>query len=178
MAKTARNLMTGLAATVTLFTAGQASATENEPMALVLHVDNYARVPPSYLERAEKVTTAIYAAAGISVTWVNGETDLRMPSDGARHLRVLLLGEEMTNRKARVGHVPDNVLGQAAAGATRAYIFTFRVRDVAIRNHRMFDAALGRVIAHEIGHLLLPPNSHSSGSIMSETMDGWTPRAT
>jgi hypothetical protein len=171
MAKTARNFMTGLAATVTLFTAGRAPAAQDEQMALVIHVDNYARVPPSDLERAETVTTSIYAAAGISVTWVHGETDFTLPSDGARHLRVLLLGSEMTNRKVSLGHVPDNVLGQAAHGSTRAHIFALRVRDVALRNHQMFYAALGRVMAHEVGHLLLPANCHSSTGIMRESLD-------
>jgi hypothetical protein len=170
MAKTALNFLTGLAFTITLFTAGPALAAEDGQMALVLHVDNYARIPPDYLTRAEAVATNIYAAAGIAVTWSNDDPNTVLPIDDARHLRVLLLCADMTNTKTRKDHVPDNVLGQAAHGSTRAYIFTYRVRAVAFKKQQPFEAVLGHVIAHEVGHLLLPPFSHSTSGIMRENL--------
>jgi len=161
----------GLAFTITLFTAGPALATESELMALVLHVDNYARVPPVQLARAEATVSAIYRTAGVSLTWVNDDVRPLMPDDGRRHLRVLLLKPDMSDTKADKDRVPDNVLGQAAFGSTRAYIFTQRVRNLALKNSRVFDTLLGEVVAHEVGHLLLPPNSHSKKGIMREHLD-------
>ncbi len=175
MAKTARTFMTGLAFTVTLFTAGQAPASEDDRMALVLHVDNYARLSPFTLARAKEVATRIYASSGVRIVWVNGDVDDEVGDTSARHLRVLLLCSDMAAAKIATDRVPDNVLGQAASGAARTYIFTQRVRDTASRNGSYFDAALGRIIAHEVGHLLLPANSHSPTGIMRASLE-WTPR--
>ena len=176
MANQAHNFMTGLAFTVTLFAAGQAPAAQDDTMALVLHVDNYARIPSAHLARAEEVVTRIYAAAGVRTVWVNGDDDAAEREPGARHLRVLLLCADMTGRKTTRNRVPDNVLGQAANGSGRAYIFTIRVRDVAIKHGHDFDVVLGRVMAHEVGHLLLPAHSHSASGIMRENMDIWSRR--
>lgn len=172
MAKTAHSILAVLSFTVTLFTAGHALAAGDESMALVLHVDNYARVPPVSLVRAEALVSEIYQAAGVALSWVHDDPNPIMPADGGRHLRVLLLKPNMTDSKANKDQVPDNVLGQAAFGSTRAYIFTQRVRDQALKNSRSFDWLLGQVVAHEVGHLLLPPNSHSKSGIMREHLDG------
>jgi len=174
MATTAHNILARLAFTVTLFTAGHALAAEGDQMALVLHVDNYARIPPAQLARAEAVVTAIYKDAGIQVTWINDEANLALPLDeGARHLRVLLLCPKMTGAKATSEQVAENVLGQAGPGGTRAYIFTYRVRNIALKHAQPFHAMLGHVMAHEIGHLLLPPHSHSDTGIMREQLNPW-----
>jgi hypothetical protein len=173
MATHARNFMARLAFTVALLTAGQAVAAEDDLVALVLHVDNYARIPSAHLARAEAVVTRIYAASGVRVVWVNGDA----PAETAPgHLRVLLLCADMSAHKVRLDNVPDNVLGQAAKGAGRAHIFTIRVRDLAIARAQDFDLVLGRVMAHEVGHLLLPSRSHSAAGIMRESLDLGTRR--
>lgn len=176
MANQAHNFMTGLVFTVTLFTAGQAPAAQDDTMALVLHVDNYARIPSDHLTRAEEVVTRIYAAAGVRTVWVNGDDDAAEREGGARHVRVLLLCADMTGRKTTLDRVPDNVLGQAANGSGRAYIFTIRVRNIALKHAYDFDIVLGRVMAHEVGHLLLPAHSHSASGIMRENLDMWSHR--
>ncbi len=171
MAKTAHSFVTGLAFTVTLFTYGQAAASGNEPMVLVLHLENYARIPAANLARAESVVSAVYADAGVLIVWMNEDKVTVIADDGRRHLNVMLLCSEMTNAKVTAERVPDNVIGQAAPGSSRAYIYTFRVREVALKNNRNFDMMLGRVIAHEVGHLLLPPGSHARQGIMREHLD-------
>ena len=71
------------------------------------------------------------------------------------------------------------MLGRAAGPTGRAYILTPRVAAVAARHRRDFDRLLGRVIAHEVGHLLLPPHSHSASGIMREKLDlSFSPKAT
>ena len=177
MAITARTLMAGLAFTCTLFTAGQAPAAQDELAALVLHVDNYARVSPEHLERSKLEVTRIYKAAGIQTAWVesDGPADASRRQPDARpdamHLRVLLLCQDMTARKIEADAIPANVLGRAAGPTARAYILTPRVANLATRRHLDFDRLLGRVIAHEVGHLLLPPRSHSASGIMRESLD-------
>lgn len=157
-------LMTGLAFTATLFTAGPAPA-QDEARTLFLHVDNYVRLPPSGLARAEREAARVYEAAGVRVVWIHDdEADTR--DAGGKHLRVLLLGTAMTNRKARIEGIGPDVLGRAAGGTGRAYVFTQRVIETALSNGYNAELLLGRVMAHEIGHLLLRENSHSRTGIM------------
>jgi len=182
-----RTFMTGLAFTViTLFTAGQAPAAQHDANALVVHVDNHARIPSAILARAEAEAARVYAAAGVRTTWVHGDDEADARDAGGLHLRVLLLCDEMTNHKANAENIGPDVLGRAAKQAGRAYIFTGRVVNVALQHGRLLQLVLGRVMAHEMGHLLLPPGSHSGTGIMQEHVnlsknhfDGFTlPQAT
>jgi len=170
MAKAAYLLVTGLAFTVTLFTNSEAAAQERA--AVVLHLDNYARIAATNIERAERAAGAVFAEAGVAIEWVNDAAVTAVADDGRRHLRVLLLCADMTHAKVTSERVADNVMGQAAPGSSRAYIYTFRVRNVALRKGLNFDLVLAGVIAHEVGHLLLPPGSHSKHGIMRENFDG------
>jgi hypothetical protein len=159
-------IITGVAFTVTLFTAGEAPAAQDAQKVLVLHVDNYARIPPSTLARAEAEAGRVYAAAGVGTTWVHGDDEANARDAGGLHVRVLLLCADMTRRKADTENIGGAVLGRAAHGSSRAYIFTPRVIDAAMRSGKLFEIVLGRVIAHEVGHLLLPAGSHSAAGIM------------
>jgi hypothetical protein len=60
----------------------------------------------------------------------------------------------------------DNVFGLAAREAGRAYIFTHRIASQALRHSDDFRRLLGLIMAHEVGHLVLPPHSHSDDGIM------------
>jgi hypothetical protein len=46
-----------------------------------------------------------------------------------------------------------------------------RVEFVAHRYHVKREILLGYVIAHELGHLLLPPHSHSETGVMRACLD-------
>ena len=171
MAKRTQKLTAALAVSATLLTARAASATDIPVKAtIVLHVDNFASLPSETLSKAEKAVTAIFADAGVSLELVDGRE--RAPRrDGQRHLKVLLLSREMSERKIAADGVGPTVLGQAARVPGRAYIFTHRVAELA-KWYDLDDARLlARVIAHEIGHLLLPAHSHSARGIMCETLD-------
>jgi hypothetical protein len=52
-----------------------------------------------------------------------------------------------------------------------AYVFYDRVRDFDRRGRIDTWIVLGYVIAHELGHLLLPVNSHASDGIMQADWD-------
>jgi hypothetical protein len=163
-------LTAGLAFIVTLFSVG-ASAAQDEGRTLILHVDNYARIPSADLARAEYEATRVYDAAGVRTIWVHGDDEASGRDAGGLHLRVLLLCNEMTNRKVANDNIELGVLGRAARPTRRAYVFTPRVVDVALRNGMPIEITLGRVMAHEIGHLLLGAGSHASAGIMREHLN-------
>ena len=63
------------------------------------------------------------------------------------------------------------MLGRAARSARRAYVFHHRVVQTGRVFSRDLGTLLGTVIAHEVGHLLLPENSHSSSGILRADLD-------
>jgi hypothetical protein len=78
----------------------------------------------------------------------------------------------MATRKILSDHVEDGTLGQASRATGYAYLFYDRIRAVAALQNQDFTRVLGRVMAHEVGHLLLPYGSHSLEGIMRVTVDG------
>ena len=47
-----------------------------------------------------------------------------------------------------------------------AYVFYARIVDVAQATRKDTASILGHVLAHEMGHLLLPANAHSRSGVM------------
>src|SRR5262245_35610589 len=157
-------LTAGLACTATLFCAGPALA-QDEARTLILHVDNYARLPSDVLAQAEREAARVYEAAGVRVAWIHGDDEADREA-GGRHLVVLLLDTEMMHRKIGNDRIGDDVLGTASRGTGRAYVFTQRVIERALSSGHEAAQLVGRVMAHEIGHLLLHQAGHSSSGIM------------
>jgi len=171
MAKAARKLTTALAVSATLLTARAATAADAaERATIVLHVDDFSGLPADDLNAAEAVAGRIFARAGIRMIWVYGR-DRAPRADGALQLTVLVLSKKMAERKIANDLVDSNILGQAASGCGRAYILSHRIRELATRNERRVGDLLGRVVAHEVGHLLLPENGHSPIGIMTSSLD-------
>ena len=157
-------LKAGLAFTATLFIAGPAPA-QDEVRTLALHVDNYARLPSDVLAQAEREAARVYEAAGVRVAWIHGDDEAKREA-GGRHLVVLLLSTEMMHRKIGNDRINDDVLGTASRETGRAFVFTQRVIERALASGHEAAQLIGRVMAHEIGHLLLQQAGHSNSGIM------------
>jgi hypothetical protein len=143
----------------------RSAAAQLPGLTVVLHVSNFADVSAHDLAAAETEATRVYDDIGVRLIW----TEQAMgPSadDGAPHLAILLLSQELTERKTRDQGIGDNVLGVALNVTRRAYIFRGRIARFAVRKEQDGNTLLGRVIAHEVGHLLLPLDSHSTDGIM------------
>ncbi|MGH2400139.1 MAG: hypothetical protein ACRDF6_09865 [bacterium] len=164
----ARIVVTGLAVTVSLVTAGRALTAQDGQATIVIHVDNYAGTSGPDRSRAEAEMTRIYARAGVRAIWATGEDQAGAPG---LHLRVQLLSSDMAMRKIAGEDLDDTVVGRSARDAGRAYIFTHRIAILALRQSDDSARLLGRVMAHEVGHLLLPVYSHSARGIMRADID-------
>jgi hypothetical protein len=66
------------------------------------------------------------------------------------------------------------VLGQANRPSRIVYIFFHRILPVAIKYRQNYARVLGLVMAHEMGHILFPADSHSATGIMSAHPDVWS----
>ena len=161
-----RALTGGMIAASMLATARPARAANPETRVLVVQVENYAHVSPPVLDSAEALAVEIYKAAGVRIVWLDSAsvTDSKVPTV---HARVLLLSREMTDAVVKADRVADNVLGQAQRVAGRAMVFWPRLLEIASARMVFTADLLGRVMAHEIGHLLLS-SGHATCGIMQE----------
>jgi len=139
-----------------------------------LRVDDYAEVAADVLARAQDEVTQLYAAVGVETTWLAArQLPSRPPAASVRvdkgmpDLTVIVLNPTMTTRMAP----PQNAIGMAASTTQSvqgriAYVFYDRLRMVTFDHDGSDVNALSFVMAHEIGHLLLPYGSHSDAGVM------------
>jgi hypothetical protein len=142
---------------------------------VVLHVDNRAQVPAADLVRARAVVEEVFTAAGVRVMWQEERLHALPAGDiaslarlsGVPHVYVVL----GNNAEQATSGAKGCALGLAVRARGLGYAFVNRIQELSLA--RQFDApvVLGRVIAHEVGHLLLPPDSHSSYGIMRADLD-------
>ena len=90
---------------------------------------------------------------------------------GTPGLRPRIYVNLLTAAMGRYAPAPSTALGYAVFGTRTANILVDRVRATAISRRMPPAQLLGVVIAHELGHLLLPPSSDTSTGLMSSSMD-------
>jgi hypothetical protein len=145
-----------------------------EPIAVKVLVKDYAGVSPDVIEKARIVTTRIYRRIGVDITWFgDGTQEQEIPGDPAGNeafcASVLVVNLHLEPPEAdgdRLG-----TMGIAAVGSRVARVFMVPVTQAAFKAHLEPSTVLGHVIAHELGHLLLPPHSHSPKGLMRATLD-------
>src|SRR5262245_50966006 len=143
-----------------------AAADKTDTPTAVVRLDNIALVPVDYLDFAESRAAEVFSSIGVRVTWIGEDTAFR------EHLRppftVVLIksGAQLLARPAVV-----DALGFADPGVSRAHVIYDRVEALTSRSRRSAASLLGDVIAHELGHLMLPSPRHSARGIMRSGVD-------
>ncbi|MFB3778459.1 MAG: hypothetical protein ACE141_12650 [Bryobacteraceae bacterium] len=131
---------------------------------LVVAIRDYAGVPQETLDAAEAQLSKIFGKAGVPVEW------WELPPLGSAAvdpvavkpaLYVMLLSDSMA---ARLG---CSLSAFGFALADRVYIFADRTRQAAAQTESNFTTVLGLAMAHEVGHVLLGPNGHAPGNVMT-----------
>ena len=115
-------------------------------------------VPAAVLKKSQEDVARIFAEAGLGVEWT--ET-------GPRFTVQIVAGA------LGYANAASTVMGVALRttdGAT-AQIFFKQVQDLAHGSHVDIGRLLAYVIAHEIGHLLLPRMPHSPTGLMKADWD-------
>ena len=167
----------GAVATVTLaavmMTAGPAwsDALTAPDTTVVLHVTDLASVPAEVLTEAKGLVGLVYRAIAVEIVWTQGAAALA-PADGALHFDVLMLAKDAVRHKCLENQLGDDVLGSASEPARRAHVFFGRIANRATLTSGDVSLLLGFVIAHEVGHLLLPAFSHSRDGLMRAHWQG------
>ena len=112
------------------------------------------------LVRAQQLATEIYEQAGVTLDWSEGT------SPAGRTLTIVLT----TMATAPRGIAPESMgvapsPGDGSRGTT-AYVFMDRVTAFVSAHRVSAEYVLACAMAHEIGHLLLPPNAHDVMGVM------------
>jgi hypothetical protein len=166
--------------------AAAAAADRTERPTVILYVSDVAKVPRDVLERAEREMTAIYRRIGVNAVWADCFRNTAEPmsrpapcNNGSLRLLVVIPSAAATEQM----RLPQDVLGLAPRASPEVagrvvYVFYDRAKALAHRSREFNVGTLfGYVLAHEIGHLLLPFGSHSPNGIMSRDWDNAQLRA-
>jgi hypothetical protein len=141
---------------------------------IVVGISNIAGAPEGILEQAEKVAATVLEDAGIIPTWAPcpkpGEKLADFPSC-PKSFGINRILVKMGHPFERKDGLKESNFGLAMGSQV---IIIFAQVDQAARQAQIHTAsALGMIMAHEIGHILLGENSHSKTGIMRPQ---WSPK--
>lgn len=126
---------------------------------------------PGLLEAAKTEASRTYSMIGVSLVWTDKGTKAISSPAGALDVRVVLLSRARTDIFLLRRRLSSTALGVAPSGTGRIYVFCGRIRQRALAMNEKVETILGRIIAHELGHLLLPANGHSATGIMRASLN-------
>jgi hypothetical protein len=129
---------------------------------------DYAGLTPEALADAQRSAARFYEQIGVTIDWAptyrkHGRKDREHDFGPLQDFTINILNRSMASRTA---WAPD-ALGAAVVaregGGSIAYVLYDRLKTAAAASHWPTTDLLALVVAHELGHLLLPPGSHSEG---------------
>ena len=124
-------------------------------------VCDFIGVNPGMLAAAEAVASAVYRTAAVTLEWTHADC-----AGGPAGLHVNLVSTDSGDV-----HLAELAVGFAEPGGLTATVLYNRLTRLAHHHHKKPQIVLGYVMAHELGHLLLPPHSHSATGIMRATLN-------
>lgn len=140
------------------------------PPTLRVSVFNDAQIPAQKLLRAEKVAAQVFAASGISVTWLNCGRPTETAHQRAACSEASFPSHLHIRIQARSLNLNPSTLGLSYCGedglSQQADIFYSGISLLEQTKHADSGVLLGSVIAHELGHLLLGAASHAPSGLM------------
>ncbi len=141
-----------------------------ESQGVAISVFNDSGISSEILKQAEKVSSQVFEESGIHVDWLNcspadeppgGEVACRQVAF-PQHLHLRIVRRSLSLKGSTLG---ISYLSYAGTGC-QADIFYEGIEKLSYETFVDPAIILGHVAAHEIGHLLLGSNSHSTGGIM------------
>jgi hypothetical protein len=166
MERTVQAHVVAAAMAVFAFTGGAAGAVEGEGLVVVLHVTDLARTGSTRFGRAKDEATRVFEDIGVRLVWTDIAEGPEAHACDGLNLSVSLLSPSLVRTLTR-GGIDERALGSAWPSEGFALIFSERVTERAARSRIDGGVLLGRVIAHEVGHLLLPKLRHSKVGLMT-----------
>jgi len=167
MEKGIRNIMVASATTAWALTGETSRAADRQGPTVVIHLADLAGVGSGGLARAQAQAERVFETAGIRVVWSDAkEGPGARACEGSNVFVTLLSPRQLLEQGGR-----ESALGRAIRAEGQAWIYPGRIGLLAWQKGMDERALLGLVIAHEVGHLLLPDAGHSSNGIMTAGID-------
>jgi hypothetical protein len=143
------------------------------PQELIVRIYNTAAIPRREVRAAERIAEKIFQSARIQFRWRECRTASGPSAEADDLCAEQLQPTEVMARLVVIGGADPStsVFGYAlidgeAQGGKLATIFADRVTAAALRLHVNRPTLMGRMLAHELGHLLLGSNSHAPRGLM------------
>jgi len=148
---------------------GTAARASEPRLGVVVHVTDHANHDAGDLARAQAEAKRIFADSDVSLVWADVSEGPKAHACEGLNLSVALLSPFLIRQLASQG-MGETVLGSASPSAGRAFVYSERVYARAAGTRVDPGVLLGRVVAHEVGHLLLG-GSHSRSGLMTTGID-------
>jgi hypothetical protein len=140
---------------------------------------DYAQLPRGVLMRAEEKVTLVYRSIPIETTWRHARSTpyssappTPVPPDGSGiRITFLILSPIMVARHSVSGDVLAATPRSVDAPGRLAFVFYDHIAALAHRRDVDEAQILGYVMAHEIGHMLLPVGAHTEVGVMRHGLD-------
>ncbi len=154
---------------------------EQSELRLAVRVYNYAQVSSVRLRDAEEEAARVLRRAGIETNWLDCPLDSAAfktlpgcqqdlsPTDLVLRILPQAMAERMPFHHSKVGFA---FVTKKGPRGSMLGVFYDRIRKQARGDEAATSLALGRAVAHEIGHMLLRTDAHSSRGIMRGDWQG------
>src|SRR6185436_15496401 len=117
--------------------------------------------PPVVLDAAREVAR-VYAEVDVQVDWIDAQ------EHDPTVVHVILISDE-TGDLRRARHTVMGATVWTTAGTPVVYVFYRRVQAIAARYTSAVSVVFACTLAHELGHVLMPDQAHSSHGLMRAT---------
>jgi len=142
---------------------------------LILIVYDQARIATGTMRQAQEDVLKIFASAGVELAWIDSQNTSRFyhAIDACEEpFRVHVVVRRRLSASNESRHVMGTSFGANLPSGASVHVFYDEALRLALRHRRPPGKILGMVIAHELGHILLPMSAHSPNGIMRADWDG------
>ena len=149
-----------------------AHSSATTPLSFPVVVRNFGEVSSTTIDEAQSVVNVLFRPIGVQARWVTHD-DLRRelpsaPQSPCEFASLVKLNLISTDAEIELD---KDVLGTSVPAVGFVRVAPRRIAERADKAGVSQGFLMGEVIAHEIGHVLLPRGSHSLVGLMKERLD-------
>ncbi len=146
--------------------ANSADANQTDSYTIVVNFSNRTEALESEVLLAQAQCSRIFAAINVHIQW-GDVNEKNATSEEVFYVVIRLSPYKLIENRPNT----SDILGMAFPDTRVAFIFSDQVKRFGDCTHLEGCSLLGIVIAHEIGHLVLPGSRHTTQGVMAKSLD-------